>query len=197
MDNGVTGSATRRRILWTMAGAAGGAALAAAAPAATPPDTPPDRPLLDAQVVARNDAALENQMRAQVTGASSPRVGGLPDEYGIFHAGSAGGLIETATASFLAPQSNHHGAPEVLQRIRLADARGQYRSALHQFQFAARHRVRRAQRGHRRGHRQNVRRRRGAERAAALPGESRRRDVHRRDPHAESSMGGEFRARPN
>jgi hypothetical protein len=104
MDNGVT----RRQVLWTL----GSAAVAAAAPA-----TPPE---VDARVVARNDASLENVLRAQVTGAGNVRLGGVPDEYGMFHVGSAGGLIETAAASWIAPQSKHHGAPEVLERIRLA-----------------------------------------------------------------------------
>ena len=108
MDIGVTGGATRRQILWTM----GGAALAAGAPV-----TPPQ---MDARVVARNDAALENLLRAQITDAANARLGGVPDEYGMCNAGSAGGLIETAAASLLTPQSKHRGAPEVLERIRLA-----------------------------------------------------------------------------
>lgn len=108
MDNWVTRGATRRQILWTL----GSAAVAAGAPA-----TPPE---VDARVVARNDAAVENLLRAQITGTANPRLGGVPDEYGMFHAGSAGGLIETAAASLVTPQSKHHGAPEVLERIRLA-----------------------------------------------------------------------------
>jgi hypothetical protein len=114
MDNGVTqGSvrgATRRQVLWTL----GSAALAAAAPAAPP--------YVDTQVVARNDAALERLLRAQVTDPAHPRFGGVPDEYGMFHAGTAGSLIETAAASWTAPQSKHHAAPEVLERIRHAAA---------------------------------------------------------------------------
>src|ERR1035441_8630073 len=114
MDNGVTrgasGGATRRKILWTM----GSAALAAGAPATAAP------PEVDARVVARNDAALENLLRAQIMGTANPRLGGVPDEYGMFLAGAAGGLIEAAAASWIAPQSKHHGAGEVLERIRLA-----------------------------------------------------------------------------
>ena len=79
MDNGVTRGAargaTRRQVLWTL----GSAALAAAAPAA-----PPE---VDARVVARNDAALEGLLRAQITDPANPRLGGVPDEYGMFHAG--------------------------------------------------------------------------------------------------------------
>ncbi|MCX6631557.1 MAG: hypothetical protein NTW28_28425, partial [Candidatus Solibacter sp.] len=104
MDSGVT----RRQVLWTM----GGAAVAAGAPAAAPE--------VDPRVVARNDAAVDNLLRAQITGAANPRLGGVPDEYGMCNAGSAGGLIETAAASWMAPQSKHHGASEVVERIRLA-----------------------------------------------------------------------------
>jgi hypothetical protein len=108
MDTGVTRGATRRQVLWTL----GSAALAAGA-AATPPE-------VDARVVARNDAALERLLRAQLTDAANPRLGGVPDEYGMCSAGSAGGLIETAAASLVTPQSKHHGAPEVLERIHFA-----------------------------------------------------------------------------
>jgi hypothetical protein len=38
---------------------------------------------VDARVVARNDAALETLLRAQITGAANARLGGVPDEYGI------------------------------------------------------------------------------------------------------------------
>jgi len=112
MDLGVTGSATggatRRQLLCTL----GGAALAAAAPAA-----PPE---VDAQVVARNDAAVERLLHTQITDPSHPRLGGVPDEYAMFHAGSAGGLIEAAAASWIVPRSKHHASREVLERIRLA-----------------------------------------------------------------------------
>ena len=71
-------------------------------------------------MVARNDAALESLLRAQVTDPASPRLGGVPDEYRMFSAGSAGGFIETAAAAWIAPQSKHHAAPELLERIRHA-----------------------------------------------------------------------------
>ena len=58
------GRATRRQLLWTLGGAA---ALAAGAPAA-----PPE---VDPQVVARNDAAVERLLRAQITDPSHPQAG--------------------------------------------------------------------------------------------------------------------------
>jgi hypothetical protein len=59
-------------------------------------------------------------LRTQITDSSHPRLGGVPDEYAMFHAGSAGALIEAATASWIAPRSKHHASSEVLERIRLA-----------------------------------------------------------------------------
>src|ERR1017187_6928722 len=124
MDSGVTrgatGGATRRKILWTVGSAAlaAGAGAPRAGGAGAPATAAP--PEVDARVVARNDAALENLLRAQIMGTANPRLGGVPDEYGMFLAGAAGGLIEAAAASWIAPQSKHHGAGEVLERIRLA-----------------------------------------------------------------------------
>ncbi len=112
MDNEVTRSfshvVSRRQVLWGL----GSAALAAGAPAAEPE--------VDARVVARNDAALDNLLRAQITDPRNARLGGVPDDYLMYHAGSAGGLIETAAASWIVPHSKHHGVPEILDRIRLA-----------------------------------------------------------------------------
>src|SRR5215831_6931679 len=108
LKRGVTPGATRRQIL----GALGSAALAAAAPASPP--------AVDAAVVARNDAAVEGLLHAQVTDPASPRLGGVADEYGMFPAGAAAALIETAAAAWVTPQSKHHGAPDLLERFRHA-----------------------------------------------------------------------------
>src|ERR1035441_8833873 len=85
VTRGASGGATRRKILWTMGSAA--LAAGAGAPATAAP------PEVDARVVARHDAALENLLRVQVTDARHARVGGVPDEYGMFHAGAAGRLL--------------------------------------------------------------------------------------------------------
>jgi hypothetical protein len=97
---------TRRQALFTLA--ATGAAAAAAPPS------------VDPRVVARSDAALDNLLRAQITDPASPRRGAIPDDYLMVSAGGAGGLIETATASLLCPQSKHHAARDLVERIRLA-----------------------------------------------------------------------------
>ncbi len=78
---------TRRQALGTLAGVA--AAVAA----------PAEAPGIDARVVARNDAALERALRAQVTEPGNPRLGGVADDYTMYHAGSAGGLIEMASST--------------------------------------------------------------------------------------------------
>ncbi len=102
---------TRRQALWTLA------ATATATGAAAEPGTAP--PTVDARLVASNDAALDKLLRAQITDPASPHRGGVPDEYLMFAAGSAGGLIETATASLIASRIDQ-SAPELIERIRLA-----------------------------------------------------------------------------
>src|SRR5258708_17665272 len=114
MDNGVTRgfthAVTRRQVLWGL----GSAALASGAPAAAPE--------VDARVVARNDAALDNLLRAQITDTRNARLGGVPDDYLMYHAGAAGGLIGTAAAAWSAPPSKPDCAPEALERIRRGPA---------------------------------------------------------------------------
>jgi hypothetical protein len=97
---------TRRQALCTLAGAA--------AIAATPP------PAVPLPVVARNDAALDNLLRDQITAPASAQLGAVPDDYLMCSAGAAAALIETATASLISPQSRHHARREVVERIRLA-----------------------------------------------------------------------------
>src|SRR3954452_3329957 len=81
---------TRRQVLGTLAGDAA----AAGAPA--------EATEIDARVMAREDSALERALGAQVTEPGHPHVGGVADDYAMYHAGVAGGLIEMATAAFVA-----------------------------------------------------------------------------------------------
>ena len=99
-----------------MLGAAGGAAVAGrAAPVdAQPPSSPVDR------AVARNDAAVRSMLDNQITDAASPWRGCVPDQVGLHSAGSAGGVAETLTASFIHPTSRFHRDNALVERIRLA-----------------------------------------------------------------------------
>ena len=189
-SHGQTAGVTRRQVLWGL----GSAALAAGAPAA-----PPE---VDARVVARNDAALDNLLRAQITDPRNARAGRcagrLPDVpcgLGRRADRDGGGLVDRAAIE-ASRRAGSPGAdsPGGAVSGALAERRGQYRPALHQLQLSARYRLRGPQRGHRGGHRENVRRRRSAARAAAVPGEGGGRNEHGRHPHAQSSLGGVFRA---
>jgi hypothetical protein len=105
-----------RRDALAMLGAAGGAAVAgrAARVDAQPPSSPLDR------AVARNDAAVQSMLDNQITDAASPWRGCVPDQVGLHSAGSAGGVAETLTASFIYPRSRFHGDNALVERIRLA-----------------------------------------------------------------------------
>lgn len=89
------------------------AAAAASAASATPP-------AVDPQVVKRNDAAVERMLESQITDPASPWRGSIPDEFGLHSAGSAGGVAETMTASFLHPQSKFHADNGLVERMHLA-----------------------------------------------------------------------------
>jgi hypothetical protein len=70
----------------------------------------------------RNDAAVAQLLPTQVTDPASPWLGSFPDRYGLHAAGSAGGAIETFTASLVHPQSKYHGDAAIVQRIAAAAA---------------------------------------------------------------------------
>ena len=95
-------------------------ALGTLAAVAVAPGARAEAPAIDARIVERNDTALDRALRAQVTEPGNPRLGGVADDYNMFSAGAAGGLIEMAAASFIAPGFRNHDSAELLQRIRLA-----------------------------------------------------------------------------
>ena len=106
------GRVTRREAL-VLFGA--GSTLAAARPAAWQPDD-----TWESRAVARNDQAVQRLLDAQVADPSNPAAGSVPDEYGLYHPGSASGVIETFTAAFVHPRSRWHRDRAVFDRIRLA-----------------------------------------------------------------------------
>src|SRR4051794_24329022 len=102
-------SITRRDALGLIAaaGALGTAGVRAQAPSA-------------ATVAERNDANVAALLRSQVTDASSPWRGSVPDPFGLHGAGSAGNVAEAMAASFIHPESRFHHDGALLERIGLA-----------------------------------------------------------------------------
>jgi len=110
-----SGRFSRREAL-AMLGAAGASAVAGhtrTIGTQTPPST------LGA-AVRRNDAAVRGLLSSQITDGASQWRGSVPDQFGLHSAGSAGGVAETLTASFLHPQSTFHGDNTLVERLRLA-----------------------------------------------------------------------------
>ncbi|MCU1238070.1 MAG: hypothetical protein JWP63_6037 [Candidatus Solibacter sp.] len=102
---------TRRQALLAFAAVS---LIESAASAATPPS-------VDPALVTRHDASLDTLLRAQITDPASPHAGAIPDDYLMYSAGAAAGLIESATAALVCPQSKHPAnARELVSRIRLA-----------------------------------------------------------------------------
>jgi hypothetical protein len=96
------------------------ALLGAGATGLVPQQPAPPAAALLSQAIARNDAAVESILGAQVTDRSSPFRGGVPDQFGLHLAASAGGLVEACTASFVQRGSRFFRRAETLDRIRLA-----------------------------------------------------------------------------
>ena len=105
-----------RRDVLALLGAAG-TATAVDLPRSADAQTPAS-PLESA--LARNDAAVRVLLDSQITDAASPWRGCVPDQVGLHSAGSAGGVAETLTASFIHPRSRFHADNALVDRIRLA-----------------------------------------------------------------------------
>lgn len=110
-------SYTRRDML-AIVGSAGSVALAGAPARGQAPAA--EAGSLVARTVERNDENVKRLLKSQITDASSAYRGSLPDPSGLHQPGSAGGVAETLTASFVHPRSAFHRDPLLLERIRLA-----------------------------------------------------------------------------
>ena len=156
-----------------------------------------------ATALERNDTAVQSLLQTQVTDPASPFRGSVPDQFGLHSAGSAGGVSETLAASFVHPRSRFHHDIVLLERIRLAagfleraqSPQGQHRSAHDEFQLASRHGIRGPQRRDGGGNRPAARRPGDCGHASTVPGEGGGGHGRRWRPHAESSVGRQFRAR--
>jgi hypothetical protein len=71
-------------------------------------------------VLKRHDASVERLLKAQITDPASRWCGTYPDQDGLHHAGTAGGIVETFTAAFLHPASRFHRDSLLVGRMRLA-----------------------------------------------------------------------------
>lgn len=117
---GATATVAAMPVSSALAGPA--AAMPGSSALAGPPAALPAIDVVRAAAVARNDAAVRKLLDAQITDPSSPWRGSIADEFGLHHAGSAGGLVETLTASFVEPSSTFHGDAALVTRIKEAAA---------------------------------------------------------------------------
>jgi len=68
----------------------------------------------------RNDAAVRTLLATQITDSASAWRGSVPDQFGLHSAGSAGGVAETLTASFVHPRSAFHRDAALVDRLGMA-----------------------------------------------------------------------------
>jgi hypothetical protein len=77
-------------------------------------------PTVEPAILKRHDEGVERLLKSQITDPSSRWCGVYPDEFGLHHAGTAGGILETFTAAFLHPDSKFHRHKLLVERMRLA-----------------------------------------------------------------------------
>lgn len=78
------------------------------------------KPKLSAELVRRNDEALDKQLAAQITEAGHPQRGGAPDAYGLYSAYPAAGLLLTGAAALVSEGSRHYRSAALRERLRMA-----------------------------------------------------------------------------
>lgn len=72
------------------------------------------------ELLHRHDRTVQTYLERQITDPTSPWCGTFADASGLYHAGTAGGILLASTAAFLHPGSKFHRDPLLAQRIRLA-----------------------------------------------------------------------------
>ena len=72
------------------------------------------------RVVSLHDTRLEALLERQVTDPASLFLGAIPDDTGLHQAGAAGGLLKSATAAYLHPDSRFHRDPLLFERMQIA-----------------------------------------------------------------------------
>lgn len=110
---------TRRRFLLASAAACsmGSVAFRAATTARGAPSTEDE---LLRELIRANDEQIPRALQRQERGAAHPSRGGVPNEYGMFTAHDAAGLISTLVASHAAAGSRYYHSAELLEPLRLA-----------------------------------------------------------------------------
>ncbi len=77
-------------------------------------------PAVEPAILKRHDESIERLLKLQITDPSSRWCGVYPDDFGLHHAGTAGGILETFTAAFLHPGSKFHRDNALVERMRPA-----------------------------------------------------------------------------
>ena len=87
---------------------------------ALPAAAQPSKPGIDINLVKRHDKSVDSLLARQTTSGDPARLGGLADQYGIYFPHSPAGLLDSAIAAWLTPESAHYRSAELMGRMRLA-----------------------------------------------------------------------------
>lgn len=84
--------------------------------AAAAAQAPPSQARLDAALIRRHDETVERLLGQQRMGAGEEGRGSYPDEFGLFHAGTAAGLLDAFMAAYACPGSRFQGQALMVER---------------------------------------------------------------------------------
>ena len=77
-------------------------------------------PKVDAAILKRHDEHTARLLERQATDAAQRSCGSMPDDYGLYSPGAAGGILNSFTTAYLHPDSKFHQNNLLVERMRLA-----------------------------------------------------------------------------
>ena len=75
---------------------------------------------ITADMVSAHDVAVDDLLQRQITDKSSPWMGGIADQYGLYNGGTVCGLVLYLVTCLTYPPSRHHASGLVKERLKLA-----------------------------------------------------------------------------
>ena len=75
---------------------------------------------ITADMVSAHDVAVDDLLQRQITDKSSPWMGGIADQYGLYNGGTVCGLVLYLVTCLTYPPSRHHTSGLVKERLKLA-----------------------------------------------------------------------------
>ena len=77
---------------------------------------------LFARLIWENDRAIRRLLKVQQQKSDHPHEGGIPNRFGMYHAGGAADFIQKGASAWISPKSDYHQSTDLLAAMKLAIA---------------------------------------------------------------------------